>query len=65
MSLAIIAEVGLKRITNSLQACEKLQHTALGHGDAKRVFTDYGKRLSYACVGPQPSRNSKTYGLSF
>jgi len=32
----------------------------MGHGDAKRVFTDYGKRLSYACVGPQPSRNSKT-----
>ena len=27
---------------------------------ASRVFTDYGKRVSYACVGPQPSRNSKT-----
>ena len=24
----------------------------------KRVFTDYGKRVSYACVGPQVSRNS-------
>ena len=26
---------------------------------ASRVFTDYGKRVSYACVGPQPSRNSQ------
>jgi hypothetical protein len=60
MSLDIIAEVGLEKITNSLTACEKLQRTALGRGDAKRVFTDYGKHLSYACVGPQPSRNSKT-----
>jgi hypothetical protein len=52
MSLDIIAEVGLEKITNSLTACEKLRSIALGHGDAKRVFTDYGKRLSYACVGP-------------
>ncbi len=59
MSLAIIAEVGLKKNT-SLQACEKLQRKALGRGNVKRLFTDYGKRLSYACVGPQPSRNSKT-----
>ncbi len=50
----------LEKITNSLQACEKLRRTALGCGDAKRVLTDYGKRLSYPCVGPQPSRNSKT-----
>jgi hypothetical protein len=54
MSLDIIGEVGLEKITNSLTACEKLRRTALGRGDAKRVFTDYGKRLSYACVGPQP-----------
>ena len=60
MSLDIIGEVGLEKITNSLTACEKLRRTALGRGDAKRVFTDYGKRLSYACVGPQPSRNSQT-----
>ena len=60
MSLEIIAEVGLQKITNSLQKCEKLRRTALGRGDAKRVFTDYGKPLTYACVGPQPSRNSKT-----
>jgi hypothetical protein len=50
----------LQKITISLIACEHLRRTALGRGDAKRVFTDYGKRLSYACVGPQPSRNSKT-----
>jgi hypothetical protein len=60
MSLDIIGEVGLEKITNSLTACEKHRRTALGRGDAKRVFTDYGKRLSYACVGPQPSRNSQT-----
>jgi hypothetical protein len=54
ISLDIIGEVGLEKITNSLTACEKLRRTALGRGDAKRVFTDYGKRLSYACVGPQP-----------
>ena len=52
--------MALKKITNSLQACEKLRRTALCRGDAKRVFTDYGKRPTYACVGPQPSRNSKT-----
>ncbi len=33
---------------------------ALGHGDAKCVFTDYGKRVIYACVGPQTSQNSTT-----
>lgn len=60
MSLDIIAEVGLQKITNSLQQCEKLRRTALGRGDSKRVFTDYGKTLTYACVGPQPSRNSRT-----
>ena len=37
-----------------------LRRTALCRGDASRVFTDYGKRVTYACVGPQPSRNSKT-----
>ena len=26
----------------------------------KRVFTDYGKQVTYACVGPQPSRISNT-----
>ena len=60
MSLDIISEVGLQKITNSLQKCEKLRRTALGRGDSKRVFTDYGKPVTYACVGPQPSRNSRT-----
>jgi hypothetical protein len=60
MTLGIIAEVDLKKNTNSIIACEKLRRTALGRGDAKCVFTDFDKRLSYACVGPQPSRNSKT-----
>jgi hypothetical protein len=60
MSLDIIAEVGLPKIIHSLQQCEKLRRTALGRGDSKRVFTDYGKTLTYACVGPQPSRNSRT-----
>ncbi len=62
----------LKKITNSLQDCEKLRRTALCRGDAKRVFTDYGKHPTYACIGPQPSRNSQDcfysstiYGLSF
>ncbi len=58
MALAIIAEFGLEKITNSLTACKMLRRTALGRGDSKRVFTDYGKRVSYACAGPQPSRNN-------
>ena len=58
MSLNIIAECGLLKIHNSLLACEKLRHVALRRSDRKRVFTDYGKPVTYACVGPQPSRNS-------
>ena len=58
MSLSIINECGIDKITKSLIACENLRSTALSRGDAKRVFTDYGKRVSYACVGPQVSRNS-------
>jgi hypothetical protein len=34
MSLDIIAEFGLEKITTSLMACEKLRCTALGRGDA-------------------------------
>ena len=60
MSLDIIGEFDLEKILSSLTACENLRKTALSRGDASRVFTDYGKRVSYACVGPQPSRNSKT-----
>ncbi len=60
MSLGILDECGLLKITKSLSACEKLRRRALTRGDAKRVFTDYGKVVHYACVGPQVSRNSKT-----
>ena len=60
MSLDIIGDFDLDKILSSLTACENLRQTALSRGDAARVFTDYGKRVSYACVGPQPSRNSKT-----
>jgi hypothetical protein len=59
VSLDIIGEFDLDQILTSLTACENLRKTALSRGDAKRVFTDYGKHVSYACVGPQPSRNSK------
>ena len=58
MSLDIIGECGLTKIHNSLLACEKLRRVALTRSDRKRVFTDYGKPVTYACVGPQPSRNS-------
>ena len=58
MSLDIIGECGLSKIHNSLVACEKLRRVALCRSDWKRVFTDYGKPFTYACVGPQPSRNS-------
>jgi hypothetical protein len=59
LSLDIIGEFDLDQILTSLTACENLRQTALSRGDAKRVFTDYGKRVSYACVGSQASRNSK------
>jgi hypothetical protein len=59
VSLDIIGEFDLDQILTSLTACKNRRKTALSHGDAKRVFTDYGKHVSYACVGPQPSRNSK------
>jgi len=58
MSLDIIGECGLTKIHNSLLACENLRRVALSRSDRKRVFTDYGKPVTYACVGPQPSRNS-------
>lgn len=60
MSLTITANVGLNKIMNSLNACEKLRSTSLSRGDAKKVFSDYGTRPTYVCVGPQASRNSKT-----
>ena len=60
MSLRITANVGLKKIMNSLEACEKLRRTSLSRGDSKKVFSDYGTRPTYVCVGPQVSRNSNT-----
>ncbi len=60
MSLDIIGEFNLDKILSSLSACKNLWKTALSRGNALRVFTDYGKHVSCACVGPQPSRNSNT-----
>ena len=60
MCLEIIEECDLIKIINSLSACENLRRIALRRGDSKRVFTDYGKPVTYACVGPQVSRNSQT-----
>jgi hypothetical protein len=58
VSLEIISHVGLPAIYDALSQCEKLRRVALCRSDGKRVFTDYGKQVTYACVGPQPSRNS-------
>ena len=60
MCLEILEECDLTKIINSLSACEKLRCISLRLGDSKRVFTDYGKPVTYACVGPQVSRNSQT-----
>jgi hypothetical protein len=60
MTLDIIGECGFTQIYEALNACEKLRQVALSHSDWKRVFTDYGQQVAYACVRPQPSRNSKT-----
>jgi hypothetical protein len=59
MSLQINSECGLSTIYDALHECEKLRRVAVSCSDQKRVFTDYGKPVTYACVGPQPSRNSK------
>jgi hypothetical protein len=60
MPLQIISECGLSTIYDALHECEKLRRVAISRSDQKRVFTDYGKPVTYACVGPQPSRNSNT-----
>ena len=57
-SLSIIGRCGLHKIVAALTACENLR-TPLRRSDKKRVFTDFGKTPSYACVGPQVSRNSQ------
>jgi hypothetical protein len=59
MALDIIGECGLPKIYKALIACEKLRRVALSQSDKKRMFTDNGKQVTYACVGPQVSRNSK------
>ena len=60
VSLDIISRVGLPAIYGALHHCEKLRRVALSRSNGKRVFTDYGKQVTYACVGPQPSRISNT-----
>ncbi len=60
VSLDIIFHVGLPAIYDALHYCKKLRRVALCRSDRKRVFTDYGKQVTYACVGPQPSRISNT-----
>ncbi len=57
-ALSIIQSSGLKRIYNALEACEKMRKVSLVRGKRKRIFTDYGKRVMYTCVGIQVSRNS-------
>jgi hypothetical protein len=57
-ALFIIQSFGLKRIYNALEACEKMRKVSLVRGERKRIFTDYGKRIMYTCVGNQVSRNS-------
>ena len=50
---------GLGKIYKALNAGENLR-TPLCRSNKKRVFTDFGKPIRYACVGPQASRNSQT-----
>ncbi len=57
-ALSIIASSGLNRIFAVLKACEKLRKVPLVRGERKCIFTDYGKRVMYTCVGNQVSRNS-------
>jgi hypothetical protein len=58
VSLEIISHVGLPAIYDALSHCQNLRRVALCRSDGKRVFTDFGKQVTYACVGPQPSRIS-------
>jgi hypothetical protein len=57
-ALSIIASFGLNIIYAALEACEKLRKVPLVQGEQKHVFTDYGKRVMYTCVGNQVLRNS-------
>ena len=60
VSLEIISHVGLPSIYDALSHCKNHRCVALSQSDRKRVFTDFGKHVTYACVGPQPSRISNT-----
>ncbi len=60
ISPEIISHVGLPTIYDALCHCEQMRRVALSRSDQKRIFTNYGKHVTYACVGPQPSRNTKT-----
>ncbi len=59
IALDIIGQCGLSKIYNALNACENLQRLCLACSNKKCVFTDYGNHVTYACVGPQASRNSQ------
>jgi hypothetical protein len=58
VSLEIISRVGLPAIYDAFSHCQKLRRVALCRSDGKRVFRDFGKQVTYACVGPHPSRIS-------
>mgnify|MGYP006146831185 FL=1 len=60
MSLEIISHVGLPAIYDALSHCANLRKVSLSRSSSKRVFTDYGEHVQYACVGPQPSRISNS-----
>ena len=59
ISLEIISHVGLPATYDALGHCEKLRWVTLSQSDQKCIYADYSKHVTYACVGPQLSRNSK------
>ena len=59
MALNIIGKCSITKIYNALDACEKMRKVSLVRSDRKRVFGDYGKPVTYTCVGVQVSRNSR------
>jgi Fe2+ or Zn2+ uptake regulation protein len=52
ISLEIISHVGLPTIYDALRHWEQLRLVALLRSDQKCIFTDHGKHVTYACVGP-------------
>ena len=59
VSLEIISHIGLPAIYDALSHCENWD-VLLCVEVTVSVFTDYGKQVTYLCVGPQPSRISST-----